>query len=75
MLIRSNYVDRGFKRRIINIMWQNKRRLNKTARLLYACIPSEKNPLVLIPDPEVTRWMEDALDHLNEGHSCRRVAA
>ena len=56
-------------------MWQNKRRLNKTARLLYACIPSEKNPLVLIPDPEVTRWMEDALDHLNEGHSCRRVAA
>ena len=56
-------------------MWQNKTRPNKTARVPYAYIPSEDDPLVLIPDPEVIRWMEDALDHLNEGHSCRRVAA
>ena len=56
-------------------MWQNKPRPNKTARLPYAYIPSEKDPLVLIPDPEVTKWVEDALDHLDEGHSCLRVAA
>ena len=50
-------------------MWQNKTRPNKTARVPYAYIPSEKDPLVLIPDPEVTRWVEDALDYLDEGHS------
>ena len=56
-------------------MWQNKTRPNKTARVPYAYIASEEDPLVLIPDPEVVRWVEDALDHLDEGHSCRRVAA
>ena len=56
------------------MMWQNKTRPNKTARVPYAYIPSEEDPLVLIPDPEVSRWVEDALDHLDEGHSCRRMA-
>ena len=56
-------------------MWQNKTRPNKTAKLPYAYIPSEDDPLVLIPDPEVVRWVEDALDHLDQGHSSRRVAA
>ena len=31
--------------------------------------------MVLIHDPEVTRWVETATDHLDEGHSCRRVVA
>ena len=56
-------------------MWQNKTRPNKMARIPYAYIASEEDPLVLNPDPEVTRWVEDTLDHLDEGHSCRRVAA
>ena len=56
-------------------MWQNKTRPNKTARVPYAYIASEEDPLVLIPDPEVVRWVEDALDHLDQGHSSRRVAA
>jgi len=56
-------------------MWHNKTRPNKTAKLPYAYIPSEDDPLVLIPDPEVVRWVEDALDHLDQGHSSRRVAA
>lgn len=56
-------------------MWQNKIRSNKTARVPYAYIAREENPLDLIPNPEVTRWVEDALDHLDEGHSSRRVAA
>ena len=56
-------------------MWQNRTRPNKTAKFPYAYIASEEDPLVLIPDPEVLRWMEDALDHLDEGHGSRRVAA
>ena len=56
-------------------MWQNKTRPNKTARVPYAYIPSEEDPLVLIPDPEVTNWVENALDHLDQGHSSRRVVA
>ena len=56
-------------------MRQNKTRPNKTSRVPHAYIPSKDDPLVLIPDPEVTRWVEDALDHLDETHSCRRVAA
>ena len=56
-------------------MWQNKTRPNKTARVPYAYIPSEDDPLVLIPDQTKTNLVEQAMDHLNEGHSCRRVAA
>ena len=54
--------------------WQNKTRPNKTTRVPYAHIPSEEDPLFLIPETDVTRWVETALDHLNEGHNCRRVA-
>jgi hypothetical protein len=28
-----------------------------------------------VPDPEMVRWMEDAMDSLDQGHSSRRVAA
>ena len=45
------------------------------ARIPYAYIASEEDPLVLNPDPEVTMWVEDTLDYLDEGHSSRRVAA
>ena len=31
--------------------------------------------MVFIPDPEDSRWVEDALDDLYEGHNYRRVAA
>ena len=56
-------------------MWQNKTRLNKTAKVPYAYTPSEDDPLVLVPGPEVVRWVEDAMDSLDQGHSSRRVAA
>ena len=45
------------------------------ARISNAYIPSEEDPLVLIPDPEVVRRVEDAFDHLDQGHSSRRVAS
>ena len=28
-----------------------------------------------VPDPEIVRWVEDAMDSLDQGHSSRRVAA
>ena len=56
-------------------MWQNKTRPNKTAKVPYAYTPSEDGPLVLVPDPEMVRWVEDAMDSLDQGHSGRRVAA
>ena len=54
--------------------WQNKTRLKKTARLPYAYIASEEDPLVLIPDQAKTNLVEQAMDHLDQGHSCRKVA-
>ena len=54
---------------------QNKTRPNKTAKLHYSYVASKNNPLVLIPDLEIIRWVENALDHLDQGHSSRRVAA
>ena len=56
-------------------MWPNKTRPNKTAKLPYGYAVSENDPLVLISDPEIVRWVEDALDHLDQGNSTRRVAA
>ena len=62
-------------------MWPNKTRPNKTAKVAYGYAVSESDPLVLIPDPEVVRWVEtaldhlDHLDHLDQGNSTRRVAA
>ena len=55
--------------------WPNKTRPDKTAKLPNGYAVSESDPLVLIPDPEVVGWMEDALDHLDQGNSTRRVAA
>ena len=56
-------------------MWQNKTRPNKTATAPYAYTSSEDGPLVLVPDPEMVRWVEDAMDSLDQGHSGRWVAA
>ena len=49
-------------------MWQNKTRPNKTAKVPYAYTPSEDDPLVLVPDPEMVRWVEDAMASLDQGH-------
>ena len=37
-------------------------------------IAYEEGPLVLIPNPEVTRWVEDALDHLEKRQSYHGLA-
>ena len=55
--------------------WPNKTRPDKTAKLPNGYAVSESDPLLLIPNPKVVRWVEDALDHLDQGNSTRRVAA
>lgn len=56
-------------------MWTNKARPNKTAKLPYGYVVSEEDELVAVPDPEMVKWIEEAMDALDQGHSSRRVAA
>ena len=39
----------------------------------YAYTPSEDDTLVIIPNPEMVRWVEDAMDSLDKGHSSLRL--
>jgi len=55
-------------------MWQNKKRINSTAKLPYAYLESPDDPLLAVPDLEMVAWVEEALDGLEKGHSSRRVA-
>jgi hypothetical protein len=55
-------------------MWQNKKRINITAKLPYAYKESPDDPLLAVPDLEMVAWVEEALDGLEEGHSSRRVS-
>jgi len=54
--------------------WKNKLRPNRTARIPYAYMADENDPLVLLPNPEMVQWVEQAFDHLEEGYSTRKVA-
>lgn len=54
--------------------WPDRTRPNKTAKIPYAYKASKEDPLVLIPDSEKTAFVEQAMDHLEEGNSSRRVA-
>lgn len=54
--------------------WPNRTRPNKTAKPPYAYVASEDDPLILLPDPEKSAFVEQAMDHLEEGNSSRRVA-
>ena len=54
--------------------WSNKTRPNATAKIPYAYMASEDDPLVLVPDPEVVPLVEKAMDYLEEGNSVRQVS-
>ena len=56
-------------------MWKNKTRPDKTAKVPYAYKPSEIDALVLNPDKATTNLVDQARDHLDQGHSSRKVAA
>ena len=55
-------------------IWLNKSRANKTAKIPYAYVASEDDPLVLIPDEAKAVLVEEALDYLEDGHSSRKTA-
>ena len=53
--------------------WKNKTRKNGTQRIPYGYKASDEDPLQLIPDEDYTPLIEQALDHLDEGYSGRKV--
>ena len=53
--------------------WKNKTRKNATQRIPYGYKASYEDPLQLIPDEDYTPLIEQALDHLDEGYSGRKV--
>ena len=55
--------------------WNNKKRPNKHAKIPYAYVASEDDPLVLVPDLEIVALVEEAMDYLDNAHSTRKVAA
>jgi hypothetical protein len=55
--------------------WSNKSRPNKFAKIPYAYVASEDDPLVLVPDEKIVALVEEAMDYLDNAHSTRKVAA
>jgi hypothetical protein len=55
-------------------VWETKKRPNATAKLPYGYVPSEEDPLTIIPDPEMVAKITQALDYLDDGNSTREVA-
>ena len=54
--------------------WTNKTRRYSGSRIPYGYMAVEEGSLDLIPDPDVVPLVEQALDHLDEGYSTRKVA-
>lgn len=55
-------------------IWKTKTRANDRAKIPYAYKASDTNPLVLIPDTKLTPYIDEALLHLDNGNSFRKVA-
>ena len=54
--------------------WNNITRPNKHAKMPYGYLPSEDDPCILVPDPDMTPLIEEAMDYLDQGFSTRRVS-
>jgi len=54
--------------------WNNTTRPNKTAAIPYGYMASDEDPCVLIPNPEMTPFIEEAMDYLDQGFRTRRVS-
>jgi len=50
-------------------------RSNKSARVAFGYMPSEDDPLVLVPDPEFIPFVKEALDYIDAKGSLRETAA
>jgi hypothetical protein len=58
----------------IQTIWKTKQRKNDRAKIPYAYKASDNDPLVLIPDTKLTPFIEEALIHLDNGNSFRKVS-
>ena len=56
-------------------MWTNETRRNPMAKLPYAYLPTKSDPMVLEPDWECIKWVEQGFDYLENSHSTRKAAA
>ena len=56
-------------------MWTNKTRRNPMAKLPYAYLPTKSDPMVLEPDWECIKRVEQGFDYLENSHSTRKAAA
>ncbi len=54
--------------------WSNITRPNKHAKMPYGYIPSEEDPCILIPDPDMIPLIEEGMDYLDQGFSTRKVS-
>ena len=54
--------------------WSNTTRPNKHAKMPYGYKPSEEDPCILEPDPDMIPLIEEAMDYLDQGYSTRRVS-
>lgn len=54
--------------------WKSKDRANVRSKMPYAYKSSDEDPLVLVPDPDVVPFVEQAMDYLDEGNSFRVTA-
>ena len=52
----------------------NKKRPNKNAKIPYAYKSAEEDPLLLVADEEILPFLQEALVHLDNGHSFRKTA-
>jgi hypothetical protein len=52
----------------------NKKRPNKNAKIPYAYKAAEEDPLLLVADEEILPFLQEALVHLDNGHSFRKTA-
>jgi len=52
-----------------------KRRSHPSARIAFGYMPSEDDPCVLVPDPDLVPIVKQALDHIDNGGSLRETAA
>lgn len=51
-----------------------KYRKNETQRIAFGYIPSPEDPLVLVPDPEVSPYVKEAFDFIDDGGPFRHAA-
>lgn len=54
--------------------WVDRKRPNPRAKVPYAYKPSDDDPLILVPDTKIIPFIEEALTHIDNGNSFRKVA-